>query len=822
MNSYTDFYKKITGFTPYEYQKNVAEILLNSDKNIILSVPTGAGKTWASIMPYLYARQCNYENFPQKLIYSLPLRTLTNSIYNDINEILNKDEIKGNYIFNNLTSIQTGEYSEDVYFEKDMIFATIDQTLSNFLCFPLSLSQRQANINAGALIGSYLIFDEFHLLDPQLSMSTLIGIIKMLEGISRFCLMTATLTDKFLNFFNENLNFEIVSLENFPKDKENIKSIIFNPNKNNTLNEQIHKKEIQVVNNTINVQNILREHKNKTIVICNRIETAQNLYLDLKKQKNDSTTLICIHSRYFDSDRQNKEKLIKEYFSKNSEKQDVILVSTQVLEAGMDISCDTMHTEISPINSFIQRAGRCARYENECGKIFVYNILDLSEKELVNVDSVNDIDKTEIKKLTIKYLPYDKETCEISFKELQQYDHLDESITKTIINDVLSKTEQNIIENIHAKSYSKEKIRKSWQDCTKNHYSETIRDIQSIDVVLLNIDNFKNKKIQPFIYETISVFRWSLIGWIKKIEQSIEEDEWIIAKAEQGLQSQFDFDWQDKESYFLRKLNTNDLKNYYDTVFISNKYFDYNDAGLIIQNNNNNNESPIKEYEKKEKGSIIFKKDTFYQHTLGLLNCYNQVFKPNLKYTINRLKKICPNINLELIIKLVLIFHDYGKLNKSWQEPMQKFQSKKTGIPCNEVLAHTDYDELTDKELAQNCGLNKKPSHAGIGAIQLYNMIFDLYNENIARASSSAILRHHSPLSDSFESFDIPEKYLIDIKNLINEIGIECEYIKKANGEDLKEILPNNDLEQIFYLFLVRILRLCDQKVAESLNKYMI
>ena len=31
----------------------------------------------------------------------------------------------------------------------------------------------------------------------------------------------------------------------------------------------------------------------------------------------------------------------------------------------------------------------------------------------------------------------------------------------------------------------------------------------------------------------------------------------------------------------------------------------------------------------------------------------------------------------------------------------------KTGIPCNEVLAHTDYDELTDKELAQNCGLNK-------------------------------------------------------------------------------------------------------------------
>ena len=168
MSQYNDFYKSNLGFEPYDYQLKVMELLL-SGKNIILSVPTGAGKTWAAVVPFLYAKSNPSLHFPKKMIYSSPLRTLTNSLYQDVL-----------YIVKN-ASIQTGEYNEDKLFEKDIIFSTIDQTLSNFLCFPLPLSQSQANINAGALIGSYLVFDEFHLLDPSRSMATTIGMLKMLE-----------------------------------------------------------------------------------------------------------------------------------------------------------------------------------------------------------------------------------------------------------------------------------------------------------------------------------------------------------------------------------------------------------------------------------------------------------------------------------------------------------------------------------------------------------------------------------------------------------------------------------------------------------------
>ena len=153
----TGFYNNILTYPPYEYQEKVAELLLEG-KNVILSIPTGAGKTWASIIPFLYAMENNNSDFPKKMIYSLPLRTIANSIHADVSEVLNKKEN-----FRNLASIHTGEYKNDEHFESDIVFSTIDQTLSNFLCFPLALSKRQANINAGALVGSYLVFDEFQI-----------------------------------------------------------------------------------------------------------------------------------------------------------------------------------------------------------------------------------------------------------------------------------------------------------------------------------------------------------------------------------------------------------------------------------------------------------------------------------------------------------------------------------------------------------------------------------------------------------------------------------------------------------------------------------
>jgi CRISPR-associated endonuclease/helicase Cas3 len=819
---YKSFYESLTGSAPYEFQIKVAELLL-AGKNVILSVPTGAGKTWASVAPFLYAQQRGLINFPQKMIYSSPLRTLTNSIFSDIREKCKENSI----------SILTGEYAEDRFFEKDIIFSTIDQTLSAFLSFPLSLSQKQANINAGALIGSYLVFDEFHLLDTGLSMATALGTIEIMKNLSRVCIMTATLTDDYLRFLKERFGFVIVSIKDFPEDIDKIKSLIPKPGKS-------IKKSLKVVAGMkLSASNILEYHKNKTIVICNRVEKAQQLFNDIilliekdNCKKIEAENIICLHSRFFDSDRKMKEKKLKSLFGKESNKEEkAILISTQVIEAGMDISCDVMHMEISPINSFLQRAGRCARFEGEYGDIFVYDVLDLEEKEKISLEADNEIDKAEIRALNNRYLPYNKDICLRTLAVLSNYSFLNEEIAMSLVNKILSEQEKEQMELIREGNYNIKKIKDSWLSCHKNFYRETIRDIQSVEIILIDFDLYKDQKVCPWKFETISVYRWSLFSWAKKMKDAKPDSEdWIFAKAELAADSVFDFDWAEKGVFLLKKLATEEIKNYYEyPIFVDIRYFGYSDAGLMASPGKENRVSPEKEQKDKERKIASYKKDSFYQHSKGLLCCFEKEFRPRLTYLFSILNDFWGiEIDWDRVIRLILCMHDYGKLNKPWQKIMRGFQKRKSenDKSClynpNEFLAHTDYDEKTDKELAKECKLTSKPAHAGIGAITVYQIVHNLYGEELAKAVSCAILRHHSVNAGSFEDFDISKEGVSEMRRLFEEIGIRGDLFTKEKGESLEGIIPDcgNIKEWITYFVFVRILRLCDQKATENLENY--
>jgi len=53
-----------------------------------------------------------------------------------------------------------------------------------------------------------------------------------------------------------------------------------------------------------------------------------------------------------------------------------IVVSTQVLEAGIDFSAELLLTESAPADCLVQRAGRCARYEGEEGEMIIFPVDD--------------------------------------------------------------------------------------------------------------------------------------------------------------------------------------------------------------------------------------------------------------------------------------------------------------------------------------------------------------------------------------------------------------------------------------------------------------
>ncbi len=120
---------------------------------------------------------------------------------------------------------------------------------------------------------------------------------------------------------------------------------------------------------------VLENDSNEDImVVMNTINSCKNIYKDLKthlgKTSNyevdddgicqyDDLELINLSTNILPSTRMKRINRIK-----NDEKQKII-VTTQLVEAGVDISVDTIYRDFAPLDSIIQTAGRCNREFNK-------------------------------------------------------------------------------------------------------------------------------------------------------------------------------------------------------------------------------------------------------------------------------------------------------------------------------------------------------------------------------------------------------------------------------------------------------------------------
>ncbi len=783
------YFSELTGFPAFDFQKNLGEVLLQN-KNVIMQAPTGAGKTFASLLPFVVAKANNLI-FPRKMIYSLPMRILANSLYETIskNELIKELGLK--------VTLQTGEQPDDpLLLEGDIIFTTIDQSISSLLSIPLSLPKRQANINAGALIGSYLVFDEFHLLESDKSLATLFHLLRLLKGYSPFCLMTATLSEKLLNEFAKESNAEVVSV-----DQVEINKIPSQRNK---------QRIIETKDCLLESHFVAEEHRERTIVICNRVSRCQDIYLEIKKIKeSDSelgkrlkdTKLICIHARFFGRDRQEKEKSILELFKKNSEA-NAILIATQVIEVGIDITCDTMHTEISPINSLLQRIGRCARFENETGKIFIYNV--------------------------VIHLPYNKELIENTFKELKRRNktNLDYFNGRQVIDTVLTDKEIGEFNAIKASDRLKD-IKNSWIECDKSAAYRLIREIDSLSLVLTNISNPNEN---PYSFESISIYRYTLVNEVRKLEDKLQFD-WIVRKIEE--ENNFIEDLRNEFSY--SPLSIEQLKTEQFVIANAEAINYHFDIGLNFLGVGNECSRKISKDSFDKKFTIT--KDTYEEHIRFLIAGYEKYFKGKCHYFFEKLKsKLGIEIDFEELINFMIVLHDYGKLNVEWQRKAKEFQRKKEELSDNIILAHTDFNSEVDERIVF-------PPHAGAGAIVTQNLVEDfLFNqlnkndaEKIINAMGTAILRHHNSTtlnSEKYQIRDYCKESIFDLlkeysKNINSTISMNNDCLLKFEKKDEyfwnKNIIGfRDDWETLLYFSLVRILRICDQNSFEIKKQELI
>ena len=101
-----------------------------------------------------------------------------------------------------------------------------------------------------------------------------------------------------------------------------------------------------------------------TLTIVNRVDRAQSLHEALAKKLSQpmpaAPTLALVHSRFRPADRE--REMGKVVGTGKGNPHDCIVVATQAVEAGVDISAAVMFTEIAPWSSMVQRFGRANRY----------------------------------------------------------------------------------------------------------------------------------------------------------------------------------------------------------------------------------------------------------------------------------------------------------------------------------------------------------------------------------------------------------------------------------------------------------------------------
>jgi CRISPR-associated endonuclease/helicase Cas3 len=739
-------FTNLTTFSPRGFQRETVLKLLQR-QDVLLRAPTGSGKTETAIAPFLFAKALNLD-FPNKLIYIVPLRTLATSLRDRVEAYVRDWEKIHKPKRPLVVTLQTGENPEDPRFEGDIIFCTIDQMLSSFLNIPYSVGRGSANVNAGAIFASYLVFDELHLLDPDRSFATTLELLRQVQGISPFLLMTATLTKELA----EQIQAEIKGRSSRRRQSSEAVIHLMKVEVEDLQAIETRRRYFEPVSTPLTAHSICedidQEQRKRVIVLCNTVAQSQGLFKDLRDSvKDQSVKVSLLHSRFLPSDRKVKEESLKKIFGKEAYQEDEqgyytslkeedgycqILISTQVIEAGIDITCDVMHTMLCPMNSLLQRAGRCARFAGQVGIVRVYQKMTVDKDLEKLAQSEEDDDQiAEIEQRSRrKFLPYDDLVCESTRSVLQN--HIQSPIAKEPVGFAI---EADWVNEVHEKGDRQQaQKRQDNRDETDKHLvaamfsGETsaakylIRHVDNCSIYMETSEIGDLRKLQAF-----SVPRSTLLKVWREFQKSQTQD-WIFKKVVQP-------EGEKGEGYSLPHASpVKDSKEIAGSfrLIVNSKYVSYDkEVGLCIGVNGNylSETSPVK-FNSRE---YIYHMDTYVEHLRLMWVCWQQEFpsssKPfqgvrdELLQAGGRFiqRKIFRDADLEqtealfeLLVFLAVFTHDLGKLQVKWQESMRGWQAIAHQYfngknPRKLILAHSDYDP-TDESSVDNEGKAQRKS----------------------------------------------------------------------------------------------------------------
>lgn len=328
--------------------------------------PTGSGKTLTSLsFAFKLRDRINRElNYTPRIIYSLPFISIIDQNFKEIEKILsliedfNKNKSKYLLAHHYLSSTKYETEDEDYDIEKsillieswdsEIVVTTFVQFLETIIGFKNRFLKKYHNI-----ANSIILLDEVQNIPIEywdLIEFVFYYLTKYLN--TYIILLTATKPLIFRNLIKP--QELLINHEDYFSKFERIKII---PKFNIQKNEQL----IQFIENLINSHNSL-------LIVLNTINSSIEIYNKLK-EKNLIDNLIYLSANVIPKQRFER---IMEIKKRIIEKKKFVVVSTQVIEAGVDIDLECVIRDIGPFDSIIQVGGRCNReFSRDLGEVYV-------------------------------------------------------------------------------------------------------------------------------------------------------------------------------------------------------------------------------------------------------------------------------------------------------------------------------------------------------------------------------------------------------------------------------------------------------------------
>lgn len=401
------------GKGPFPYQERLALAERWPD---VLIAPTGTGKTAAVLFAWAWGRLFRPESTPRRLVYCLPMRTLVEQTRRSAEKLekiwkSTKSASSSPHIYTLLGGSDRKELDwvrqpED----SAVIIGTQDMLISRALMRGYGSSRFHWPIDFALLHwDAQWVFDEVQLMDAARPTSAQLeawrrrferergGDFPLPAARSMWC--SATLNPDWLNTidFKEEIKSPVVWhwSDDQPEgsEPEELRACLDAAKEVKKADTVLRDNEEHYVSGL--AKEVCATHRpgHTTLVVLNTVKRAQSFYRKLAKLKSlpaasqdpdlqgdlQDTDLLLVHSRFRNKDRAEREKQLR----KGSEN-DRIIVSTQAIEAGVNLSSAVLYTELAPWASLIQRFGRCNRYgeiaDGDTAQIFWVNV-DLESKK---------------------------------------------------------------------------------------------------------------------------------------------------------------------------------------------------------------------------------------------------------------------------------------------------------------------------------------------------------------------------------------------------------------------------------------------------------